>query len=147
MPEPQQHQIRAASSTYTTAHGNAGSSTHWAKSGIKPETSWFLVRFVTTAPQRKLLLMFYNERCSLENLEFQLLKIVSGDLTFPMKSAEAKKHLLQTGCAPSSFPGPPLFLPFIFAYSFIVGSASISIYVCGHNFSAFILSTLSCFFR
>ena len=27
-PEPQQHGIRAASATYTTAHGNAGSLTH-----------------------------------------------------------------------------------------------------------------------
>ena len=30
MPEPQQHRIRAASATYTTAHGNAGSLTPWA---------------------------------------------------------------------------------------------------------------------
>ena len=28
MPEPQQHQIRVASVTYTTAHGNVGSLTH-----------------------------------------------------------------------------------------------------------------------
>ena len=27
-PEPQQHGIRAASATYTTTHGNAGSLTH-----------------------------------------------------------------------------------------------------------------------
>uniref|UniRef100_A0A4X1UVP8 Uncharacterized protein n=1 Tax=Sus scrofa TaxID=9823 RepID=A0A4X1UVP8_PIG len=27
-PQPQQHQIRASSATYTTAHGNAGSLTH-----------------------------------------------------------------------------------------------------------------------
>ena len=32
--------------TYATAHGNAGSLTHWARPGIKPATSWFLVRFI-----------------------------------------------------------------------------------------------------
>ena len=41
--------------TYTTAHGNAGSLTHKARSGIEPATSWFLVRFVSTAPQQELL--------------------------------------------------------------------------------------------
>ena len=46
MPEPQQHGIQAESSNYTTAHGNTGSLTHWARPGIKPTTSWFLVRFV-----------------------------------------------------------------------------------------------------
>ena len=48
-PEPQQCQIwiRAASVNYTTAHGNAGSPTHWARRpGIEPATSWLLVRFV-----------------------------------------------------------------------------------------------------
>ena len=37
--------IWAASTTYTTAHGNAGSFTHWARPGIEPATSGFLVRF------------------------------------------------------------------------------------------------------
>ena len=46
MPKPQQSRIRAASATHTTAHGNAGSLTHWARPGIKPLTSWFLVGFV-----------------------------------------------------------------------------------------------------
>ena len=44
-PQPQQHQVQAASSTYTTAHGNAGSLTHWARPGIEPVSSWMLVRF------------------------------------------------------------------------------------------------------
>ena len=38
--------IWAESATYTTAHGNAGSLTHWARPGIEPKTSWFLVEFV-----------------------------------------------------------------------------------------------------
>ena len=33
----------AMSATYITAHGNAGSLTHWARPGITPTTSWFLV--------------------------------------------------------------------------------------------------------
>ena len=45
-PEPQQCGIWAASETYTTAHGNAGSLTHWLRPGIKPATSWVLVRFI-----------------------------------------------------------------------------------------------------
>ena len=45
-PEPQQCRIRAAHATYTTAHSNARSLTHWAMPGIEPATSWFLVRFV-----------------------------------------------------------------------------------------------------
>ena len=36
----------AASATYTTAHGNTGSLTHWARAGMGPATSWFLVGFV-----------------------------------------------------------------------------------------------------
>ena len=46
MPQPQQHGIWVMSATYTTAHGNARSLTHWARPGIKPATSWFLVGFV-----------------------------------------------------------------------------------------------------
>ena len=46
MPQPQQRRIQAVSATYTTAHGNARSLTHWARPGIIPATSWFLVRFI-----------------------------------------------------------------------------------------------------
>ena len=53
-PQPQQPQIQAASVTYTTAQSNAGSLTHWARLGIKPTTSWFLVGFVTAAPRWEL---------------------------------------------------------------------------------------------
>ena len=45
-PQPQQHGIQATSATYATAHGDAGSLTHWARPGIKPASSWTLVRFV-----------------------------------------------------------------------------------------------------
>ena len=39
----------------TTTHGNAGSLTQWARPGIEPATSWFLVRFISTAPWQELL--------------------------------------------------------------------------------------------
>jgi len=37
---------------YTTAHGNAGSLTHWARPGIELSSSWMLVRFVPDAHNR-----------------------------------------------------------------------------------------------
>ena len=45
-PQPQQHRIQAMSVTYTTAHSNASSLTYWARPGIKPASSWMLVRLV-----------------------------------------------------------------------------------------------------
>ena len=51
-PQPQQRQIRATSETFTTAQGNIGSLTHWARPGIKYMSSWILVGFVSTAPQQ-----------------------------------------------------------------------------------------------
>ena len=51
--QPQQFGIQAASVTYTTAHGNISSFTHWARPGIKPEYSWILVVFLTTEPRRQ----------------------------------------------------------------------------------------------
>ena len=51
---PQQCQIWPKSATCTTAHGNTRSLTHWAIPGIEPGSSWLLVRFVSTEPQREL---------------------------------------------------------------------------------------------
>ena len=53
-PMPQPRQIWATSGNYTIAHGNTGSLTHWARSGIKSESSWILVGFVTAVPQREI---------------------------------------------------------------------------------------------
>ena len=44
--------------TYTTAHSNDGSLTHWTRPGIKPTSQGKLVRFVSAAPQQKLLPVF-----------------------------------------------------------------------------------------
>ena len=47
------------STTYTTAHGIAGSLTHSVRPEIEPETSWFLVGFVSAAPRQELTLSFF----------------------------------------------------------------------------------------
>ena len=51
MPQPWQCQIRATSETYTPAHSNAGSSTHWVRPEIKPtvltDTSWVRCHWTT----------------------------------------------------------------------------------------------------
>ena len=40
-------------------HDNTGSLIHWARPRIQPTISWFLVRFISTAPRRKLLFFFF----------------------------------------------------------------------------------------
>ena len=49
-PQPQQRRNQAVSSTYTTAHDNAGSLTHRVRPGLESTTSWFLVGFISAAP-------------------------------------------------------------------------------------------------
>ena len=39
------HSNARSETHYTTTHGNAGSLTQWARTGIKPASSWILVRF------------------------------------------------------------------------------------------------------
>ena len=58
-PQPQQCRTRAMSVTYTIACGNAGSSTHWARQGNEPASSWTLVRFVSVDPWRELLIFSF----------------------------------------------------------------------------------------
>ena len=52
--QPQQLRIPAPSVTYTAAHGNKGSPTHWARPGIEPASLEILVGFVSAAPQWEL---------------------------------------------------------------------------------------------
>ena len=54
MPQGQQRQIWDISATYTTAHSNAESLTHWVGPGIEPAPSWILVRFIINEPQQEL---------------------------------------------------------------------------------------------
>ena len=54
MPQPQQRRIQASCTTYTTAHGNTRSPTHWVRPGIKPWSSRMPVGFISVAPQWEL---------------------------------------------------------------------------------------------
>ena len=65
--------IRATAATYTTVHGNTRSLAHWMRPGIEPETSWFLVRFVSTVPQ--CLFNFFHHR--LVDLSVQIFNLLN----------------------------------------------------------------------
>ena len=52
------HGIQAMTTTYTTTHGNARSLTHYVRPGIKPTSSWILVRFITAELQLLFLIFF-----------------------------------------------------------------------------------------
>ena len=71
--QSQQHDIWAMSATYTTTHNNAGSLNHWVWPGIKPTTSWMLVRFVTTEPWWELLFICFG----LNFIHYMVCKIFS----------------------------------------------------------------------
>ena len=51
-------QIKATVAGLHHIHGNAGSLTHWARQGMEPATSWFLVGFASAAPQGEFLVKF-----------------------------------------------------------------------------------------
>ena len=70
--------ITTTAASLCCSHSNARSLTHWAKPGIEPETSWFLVGFVSTAPWLELpwsstLRMWPLDKCwkSFQSLSWQ----------------------------------------------------------------------------
>ena len=63
MPDPTQ----ATFVTYTTAYGNTRSLNHGVGPGIKPESSWILIGFLTAEPQWELVffcLFYFLLKCS-----------------------------------------------------------------------------------
>ena len=44
----------------STAHGNTGSLTHWARPGMEPASSWMLVGFIIVEPQGELLFISFK---------------------------------------------------------------------------------------
>ena len=48
------------STTYTKAHSNARSQTHWARPGIEPMSSWILVGFIPAESQWELPLIYFE---------------------------------------------------------------------------------------
>ena len=59
-PQPQLSQIWATCANYITAHSNARSLAHWERPGIKPASSWILVKFVSTETRQELLNPIFN---------------------------------------------------------------------------------------
>ena len=53
------HHHSNTSVRYTTAQDNARSLTHWGRPGIKPTTSWFLVRLFSTMPWWELRVSYF----------------------------------------------------------------------------------------
>ena len=76
--QPQQRQIQATSTTYTTAHRNTRSLTHQARSGIKPASSWILDRFISAEPQQKLLHTHFWEITCLSLDKHEVFRIDKG---------------------------------------------------------------------
>ena len=50
-----------AAATQDLSLWHSGSLTHWARPGIEPEISWFLVGFVSAVPQWELLRSYFND--------------------------------------------------------------------------------------
>ena len=71
------------SATYTTARGNTGSLTYWARSGIKPAPSLFLVGFVSAGPQREFLNFFLIEHVFSQRTTFSQYLFPSQKSMFP----------------------------------------------------------------
>ena len=81
-PEPQKFGIQATSATYTTAQGYARSLTHWARPGIKPTNSGFLVLFVnhwamTETPILGILKLFkFSKIVNMKSRPIQIFEVV-----------------------------------------------------------------------
>ena len=63
MSQPQSRWIQAISSNYTTALGNAGSLTHWARPRIEPSTSWYESGSLPLSHDRNSILNGHIARC------------------------------------------------------------------------------------
>ena len=123
LPQPQQWKIWAASGTYTTAHGNARSSTHWARPVIKPSFSWILSGFITVEPQREL------QRNNILKISVCIGLFLCGFATHYLqvereKKKKRKSNLLKYNVFPSGHmdhltPEPKLFC--FFTYNLILG--------------------------
>ena len=81
----QQSGVWAVSVTYTTAHGNDRSLTHWARPEIEPTFSWILVRFISTVPQREFLCLNFL-KCKENFYVFSLVCNMCYDFHFLLKN-------------------------------------------------------------
>ena len=111
-------QIQALSATYTTAHGNTRSLTHWVRPGIEPASSWIPVRFVSAKPLWELgkyFFVYLPFLFSWENIHFSFFPFS------PLHTLGMEKFLGQglnlhpssdnAGCLATRQPGNYSFLP------------------------------------
>ena len=73
--------IRDLSCDHNLHHGSAGSATHWARPGIKPASSWILVGFITTEPQREFPQDLLLSEVVLEELWVSLVGLINWEQT------------------------------------------------------------------
>ena len=94
------------SAAYTTAHINAGSLTHRARPGVKPTTSWFLVRFINCwATMGTSLLLFWSAWLALPSFSLVSLARTSNRM---LNSSGGWPSLLYSGLRRKMFILSPL---------------------------------------
>ena len=71
------------SATYIHSSRNPGSLTHWARPGTEPETSWFLVRFVSAEPWQELWEFFLILLRSIFQFSLLQIMLLLSSLTLP----------------------------------------------------------------
>ena len=85
-----QCQIQAMSVTYIAAHGNARSLTYWARQGIEPTISWFLVGFYLFI----YFCLFYGLTCDIWKFRARgLIRTVFTGLHHSPSNARSEPHL------------------------------------------------------
>ena len=65
----------AAAAGLCHSHSNTGSLTHGAGPKVKPSSSWILVKFLTTEPQRELLYLFFSNNYIIYLVSLNFLKV------------------------------------------------------------------------
>ena len=96
--QPQQHRIRAATVSYTTAHNNSRSLTHWTRPWIEPANSWFLVGFVSAVPWWELCeILFWlrlHELVYINYIFFKCSIMAKSKILTPNSSNDVEQHEL-----------------------------------------------------
>ena len=92
MPQPQQCQNRATSATYTIAHGNSGSLTHWATQGSNLQPHGSSLGSLTAEPGWELHKMLIAEKWS--RILFGLFCLVTWYSAVMMNRCVYFKHFL-----------------------------------------------------
>ena len=93
----------AVSVTYTTAHGNARSLTHWARPGIKPVSSLMVVRFITAEPRWEVLNYLFLIASSLYVLVPYFFSKKSKYFICSFAHDTVKTFLLHQYCSPGAY--------------------------------------------